>query len=169
MKQVECGELKRLALTVASAHVILAMGWASFMRKGHFYMVQQERTSIDPKDPININSVVLFRSAIEEMSDKGLDHEDIVKNLLPGELNAQVLVLREFFRELVSHYVMTREEWEDYDESSGEVHGREGESGQGLAEYALILAFVAVVCIIGITALGLAIAGKLTSVGTALT
>lgn len=35
-----------------------------------------------------------------------------------------------------------------------------GESGQGLAEYALILAFVAAVCIAALSALGGAIAGS---------
>jgi Flp pilus assembly pilin Flp len=36
----------------------------------------------------------------------------------------------------------------------------EGQSGQGLAEYALILAFVAAVCIAAVGALGNAIAGS---------
>jgi len=40
------------------------------------------------------------------------------------------------------------------------VDAAEGESGQGLAEYALILAFVALACIIALGALGDAIAGS---------
>ena len=38
------------------------------------------------------------------------------------------------------------------------------EEGQGLAEYGLILALIAVVCIIALTALGKGIGGALTSV-----
>jgi pilus assembly protein Flp/PilA len=38
------------------------------------------------------------------------------------------------------------------------------EDGQALAEYGLILAFIAVVCLAAVTALGLAIAGQLGSV-----
>ena len=38
------------------------------------------------------------------------------------------------------------------------------ESGQALAEYGLILALIAVVCIAALTALGLAISGKLGSI-----
>ena len=34
----------------------------------------------------------------------------------------------------------------------------EGEAGQGLAEYALILALIAVVCVAGLSQLGLAVA-----------
>ena len=36
----------------------------------------------------------------------------------------------------------------------------DGESGQGLAEYALILAFIALVCVAGLGALGRAIAAS---------
>lgn len=36
----------------------------------------------------------------------------------------------------------------------------QGESGQGLAEYGLILALIAIVCIAGLQALGLGIAGS---------
>lgn len=35
-----------------------------------------------------------------------------------------------------------------------------GEAGQGLAEYALILAFIALVCILALQALGVAIANS---------
>jgi pilus assembly protein Flp/PilA len=42
------------------------------------------------------------------------------------------------------------------------------EQGQGLAEYGLILALVAIACITALTGLGTAIAGKLTSVAGAL-
>jgi Flp pilus assembly pilin Flp len=38
------------------------------------------------------------------------------------------------------------------------------ENGQALAEYALILAFIFAVCVIAVTALGLAISGGLGSV-----
>ena len=38
------------------------------------------------------------------------------------------------------------------------------EDGQALAEYGLLLALIAVVCIIALTALGLAIAGTLSSI-----
>ena len=37
------------------------------------------------------------------------------------------------------------------------------ESGQALAEYGLILALIAVVCILALTALGVAISGKLSA------
>ena len=37
------------------------------------------------------------------------------------------------------------------------------EDGQALAEYGLLLALIAVVCIVALTALGLAIAGTLSS------
>ncbi len=36
-----------------------------------------------------------------------------------------------------------------------------GEDGQGLAEYSLILAFIAIVCVASVTLLGLAILGPL--------
>jgi pilus assembly protein Flp/PilA len=39
----------------------------------------------------------------------------------------------------------------------------EGEEGQGLAEYGLILALIAVVCVAAVTALGGTISGLLTS------
>ena len=38
------------------------------------------------------------------------------------------------------------------------------EDGQALAEYGLLLALIAVVCILALTALGLAIAGTLSSI-----
>lgn len=37
---------------------------------------------------------------------------------------------------------------------------RDGEAGQGLAEYALILAFIALVCIVALQQLGVAIANS---------
>jgi len=40
----------------------------------------------------------------------------------------------------------------------------EREDGQALAEYGLLLALIAVVCILALTALGLAIAGTLSSI-----
>ena len=40
----------------------------------------------------------------------------------------------------------------------------EREDGQALAEYGLLLALIAVVCIVALTALGLAIAGTLGSI-----
>ncbi len=43
------------------------------------------------------------------------------------------------------------------------------ESGQGMAEYGLILALVAVLCIGGFFALGGAINGKIQGVGTSIT
>ena len=41
---------------------------------------------------------------------------------------------------------------------------REDENGQALAEYGLLLALIAVVCILALTALGLAIAGTLSKI-----
>jgi len=38
------------------------------------------------------------------------------------------------------------------------------EAGQALAEYGLILALIAVVCILALTALGLAVAGQLDAI-----
>jgi len=38
------------------------------------------------------------------------------------------------------------------------------ESGQALAEYSLILAFIAAVCVLAVTALGIAIAGGFGSI-----
>ena len=40
----------------------------------------------------------------------------------------------------------------------------EREDGQALAEYGLLLALIAVVCILALTALGIAIRGTLTSI-----
>ena len=42
------------------------------------------------------------------------------------------------------------------------------EDGQALAEYGLILGLIAVVCIIALTGIGLAVAGQLDSVSSAL-
>ena len=42
------------------------------------------------------------------------------------------------------------------------------EDGQALAEYGLLLALIAVVCIVALTALGFAIAGTLSSITGAL-
>jgi len=42
------------------------------------------------------------------------------------------------------------------------------EAGQALAEYGLILALIAVVCILTLTALGLAVSGKLEAITTAM-
>ncbi len=42
------------------------------------------------------------------------------------------------------------------------------ESGQGLVEYALILALIAVVCILAVTALGTSVKGKLNEAVTGL-
>jgi Flp pilus assembly pilin Flp len=39
-------------------------------------------------------------------------------------------------------------------------HRRDGEAGQGLAEYALILAFIALVCILALQQFGAAIANS---------
>jgi len=43
---------------------------------------------------------------------------------------------------------------------------RRGEEGQGLAEYALVLSFVAVACVIAFTAFGTAVNGHLVSAGS---
>ena len=42
------------------------------------------------------------------------------------------------------------------------------EEGQGLVEYGLIIALIAVVCIAALTALGTSISGKLGAINTAL-
>jgi pilus assembly protein Flp/PilA len=42
------------------------------------------------------------------------------------------------------------------------------EAGQALAEYGLILALIAVVCILALTALGLAVSGKLEAITAAM-
>ena len=42
------------------------------------------------------------------------------------------------------------------------------EAGQGLAEYGLLLALIAVVCLVAVTTLGLAISGNLGAVSAAL-
>lgn len=44
----------------------------------------------------------------------------------------------------------------------------EREDGQALAEYGLLLALIAVVCILALTALGLAVAGTLGSITASL-
>jgi pilus assembly protein Flp/PilA len=44
----------------------------------------------------------------------------------------------------------------------------QSQEGQALAEYGLILALIAVVCILVLTTIGLAISGKLGQVATAL-
>jgi pilus assembly protein Flp/PilA len=49
----------------------------------------------------------------------------------------------------------------------GHIHS-EDESGQGLAEYGLILALIAVVAVAALTGLGTAIASKLNAVASAL-
>lgn len=46
--------------------------------------------------------------------------------------------------------------------------GRKGQAGQGLAEYALILALVGVAAIVAITFLGGSISGTLSMLGNAL-
>ncbi len=49
------------------------------------------------------------------------------------------------------------------------LHDRmRSEAGQGLAEYGLLLALIAVVCLLAVTALGLAISGNLGTVSAAL-
>lgn len=48
------------------------------------------------------------------------------------------------------------------------AESRKGEEGQGMAEYGLILALVAVVAAVALTALGPAIAGKINQVVTSL-
>jgi pilus assembly protein Flp/PilA len=48
------------------------------------------------------------------------------------------------------------------------VQARKDEEGQGLAEYGLILALIAVVCIVALTALGQGIMGKLNELTAAL-
>jgi pilus assembly protein Flp/PilA len=45
---------------------------------------------------------------------------------------------------------------------------RDGEDGQGLAEYALILALIAIVAIVALLFLGSQISDKLSVIGTAL-
>jgi len=42
------------------------------------------------------------------------------------------------------------------------------EKGQALAEYGLILALIAVVCVLALTGLGTTVAAKLTEIGTAI-
>ena len=42
------------------------------------------------------------------------------------------------------------------------------EEGQGLAEYGLVLALVAVAAVAGLTALGLAVTGRLQAIATAI-
>jgi pilus assembly protein Flp/PilA len=42
------------------------------------------------------------------------------------------------------------------------------EEGQAMAEYGLILALIAVVCILALTAIGLGVAGKLNSITSSL-
>jgi len=44
----------------------------------------------------------------------------------------------------------------------------ESEKGQALAEYGLILALIAVVCLLALTAIGLAVSGNLQSVADAM-
>jgi pilus assembly protein Flp/PilA len=44
----------------------------------------------------------------------------------------------------------------------------ESEKGQALAEYGLILALIAVVCLLALTAIGLAISGNLQAVADAM-
>ncbi|MGQ9572420.1 MAG: Flp family type IVb pilin [Dehalococcoidia bacterium] len=47
---------------------------------------------------------------------------------------------------------------------TGLVARLRSEAGQALAEYGLILALIAVVCILGLTALGLAVSGQLDAI-----
>ena len=47
------------------------------------------------------------------------------------------------------------------------LRGAKAEPGQALAEYSLILAFVAAACVLGLGALGLALAGHLDSFAAA--
>jgi Flp pilus assembly pilin Flp len=49
----------------------------------------------------------------------------------------------------------------------GVLRGAKAERGQALAEYSLILAFVAAACVLALGALGLAIAGHLDSFAAA--
>jgi pilus assembly protein Flp/PilA len=51
---------------------------------------------------------------------------------------------------------------------AGSVVGRDDEDGQGLAEYALILALIAIVAIVALIYLGSQISDKLSVVGTAI-
>ncbi len=44
------------------------------------------------------------------------------------------------------------------------VRPSDSEEGQALAEYALVLAFIAIVCVVAVTALGLAISGAFGSI-----
>jgi pilus assembly protein Flp/PilA len=55
-----------------------------------------------------------------------------------------------------------------FTELVGSVVRREDEDGQGLAEYALILALIAIVAIVALLYLGGQISDKLSAVGTAL-
>ncbi len=48
------------------------------------------------------------------------------------------------------------------------LYNAEGEEGQGLAEYGLILALIAVVCIAALTLLGTNVSDKLNAVASAI-
>ncbi len=48
------------------------------------------------------------------------------------------------------------------------LYGAKGEEGQGLAEYGLILALIAVVCIAALTLLGTNVSDKLNTVASAI-
>jgi len=51
---------------------------------------------------------------------------------------------------------------------AGRVVRRDDEDGQGLAEYALILALIAIVAIVALIFLGSQISDKLSTIGTAM-
>ncbi|MHB8892005.1 MAG: Flp family type IVb pilin [Candidatus Limnocylindrales bacterium] len=51
---------------------------------------------------------------------------------------------------------------------AGSIVHRDNEDGQGLAEYALILALIAIIAIVGLLFMGGQISGKLSTVGDAL-
>jgi pilus assembly protein Flp/PilA len=48
----------------------------------------------------------------------------------------------------------------------GRIEELKNEEGQALVEYGLILALIAVVCVVALTALGVNISAKLTDIGT---
>ena len=48
------------------------------------------------------------------------------------------------------------------------IHHESGEEGQGLAEYGLVIALIAVVAIVALTFVGNAIAGNLSTIGSSI-